>query len=103
MLNDELIQWCAAGHQHGRRNTAATAGAARALPGGSDASRIARHDTDFQAANIHAEFQRVCGYHPKNLTLAQTLLYFATLQRQVSTSVSTHQVTRKDVPFQSIL
>ena len=63
-------------------------GAARLLPGGGDAARIAEQHRRVEAADVDAQLERVGGDDAQHRAVAQAALDLAPLQRQVAAAVA---------------
>src|SRR5882757_4025409 len=89
--NHELIEWRRRSHHHRARTSAASPGAAGALPGGGNGAGIASHDDGVERADINAKLERAGGNYATNLSVAQAALDFTALIRQVAAAIATNR------------
>ena len=88
MPHDELVDRRARSNQHRGRSRRSTAGAARALPGGGDRTRVAREHGDVERADVDAELERVGRDDAADHPFAQPAFDLATAQRQVAAAIA---------------
>jgi len=70
----------------------APAGAARALPGGSDGAWVAGHHDGVERADIDAQLERVGGHYATDVGFPQLALDLAALARKVSATIAAHGI-----------
>src|SRR5580698_2966466 len=95
MLDDVLIERRARGYQHSQGRRLPTPGAAGALPGRRNGSRIARHNDSVQRSDIDAQFESVRGNHGADFAIAQLAFDLATLTGQIAATITAHGIARQ--------
>ena len=95
MLDDVLIERRARSDQNRKRGRLAAAGAAGALPSGSDGAGIAGENDRIERADIDTQFESIGRDDGANFAGSQTLLNVAALLRQIAAAIAAHRLVRE--------